>query len=176
MFCSLYVSFSLLFFSRLFSSLLLEECVFESASQEMALDNSLLQGQGKCGFLSLPWGDHFVSSGYLWNHKLYRLLPIFKCGKKKETHSSRSRKTILCQRWNPNSLLTSRPRTRDNTTTTTTTREAHETATAAKQKQTVVRPSVRLPGTFHNIPTSATLCMREISVILSSQIDANLPT
>jgi hypothetical protein len=83
-----YVLFSLCFFfssvlSRLFSSLLLEECVFESASQEKALDNSLLQGQGKCGFLSLPWGDHFFSSGYLWNHKLYRLLPIFKCGKTK---------------------------------------------------------------------------------------------
>jgi hypothetical protein len=67
--------------------------------------------------------------------------------KNKETHSSRSRKTILCRRWNPNSLLTSRPRTRDDTTTTT--REAHETATATKQKQTVMRPSVCFPGTFH---------------------------
>jgi hypothetical protein len=54
---------------------LLEECVSESASQEKTFDNVLLQVQGKCGFLSLPWGDHFFSSGYLWNHKLYSLLP-----------------------------------------------------------------------------------------------------
>jgi len=83
LFCSLYVSFSVLFFSLLFSSLLLEKCVSESRSQENAFDNVLLQGQGKCGFLSLPWGDHFFNSGYLWNHKLYSLLPIFKCGTKK---------------------------------------------------------------------------------------------
>jgi hypothetical protein len=83
LFCSLYVSFSVLFFSLLFSSLFLEECVSESASQEKAFDNVLLQGQGKCGFLSLPWSDHFFSSGYLWNHKLYSLPPIFKCGKTK---------------------------------------------------------------------------------------------
>ncbi len=99
---------------------------------------------------------------------------------KKEIHSSRSRKRILCRRWNPNSLLTSRLRTRDNTTTTTTTtREAHETATAAKQKQTVVRPSVCFPWTFHtSIPQHSNMndVMHEKnSVILSSQIDANLP-
>jgi hypothetical protein len=95
LFCSLYVSFSVLFFSLLFSSLLLEKCVSESRSQENAFDNVLLQGQGKCGFLSLPWGDHFFNSGYLWNHKLYSLLPIFKCGKKRDPQQQKQEKNSV---------------------------------------------------------------------------------
>jgi hypothetical protein len=180
-----YVLFSLCFFfssvlSRLFSSLLLEECVFESASQEKALDNSLLQGQGKCGFLSLPWGDHFFSSGYLWNHKLYRLLPIFKCGKtKRPTAAEAGKKFCAGDETQTACLLLGR-----GLATTQQQQQQQEKRTKRQLQQSKSKPSssplCASPGhstlPFHNIPTSATLCMRKISVILSSEIDANLPT
>jgi hypothetical protein len=180
LFCSLYVSLSLLFFSLLFSSLFLEECVVESASQEKALDNSLLQGQGKCGFLSLPWGDHFFSSGYLWNHKLYRLLPIFKCGKtKRPTAAEAGKKFCAGDETQTACLLLGR-----GLATTQQQQQQQEKRTKRQLQQSKSKPSssplCASPGhstlAFHNIPTSATLCMRKFSVILSSEIDANLPT
>jgi hypothetical protein len=169
--------FLFLFCSFPFSSLLLEECVSESASQEKAFDKVLLQGQGKCGFLSLPWSDHFFSSGYLWNKKLYSLVPIFKCGKTRRPTAAEAGKKLCAGDGTQTACLLLGPGLA------TTQQQQQEKRTKRQLQQSKSKPSsgpvCASPGhstlAFHNIPTSATLCMRKISVILSSQIDPNLP-